>query len=113
MPLRDASYLNIIVWENPMGQIRDNFANEGGAFLCASLHNSGVQIVPENSKVHAAEISRESIRLGSSIRARWDRMREEGRKRESERLGRLGSVKPGRKRKGGERRLPLLLSLCM
>ena len=54
MPLRDASYLNIIVWENPMGQIRDNFANEGGAFLCASLHNSGVQIVPENSKVHAA-----------------------------------------------------------
>ena len=57
--------------------------------------------------MHAAEISRESIRLGSSIRGAREEMRER------ERLGRLGSVKPGRKREGGERRLSLLLSLCV
>ena len=55
--------------------------------------------------MHAAEISRESIRLDSSIRGAREEMRER------ERLGRLGSVKPGRKRVGGERRLSLSPSL--
>ena len=70
-----------------------------------SIHNSGVQIVPENSKVHAAEISRESIRLGSSIRGAGEEMRE----REA---WATWESKAGQK-EGGERRLSLSFSLAL
>ena len=44
------SCLSIIVWENPVGQKRDHFANEG-ALVGGRLNNSGVQIVLENSEL--------------------------------------------------------------
>ena len=100
--------LSIIVWENPAGQKRDNFANEGGAFLGCRLNNSGVQIVLENSQLHAA---------AAPPRSRANRLdlapHEGGGGTERGRLGRLGSVRVKGRREGvegGERRL--FLCVC-
>ena len=63
------SCLSIIVWENPAGQKRDNFANEGGAFRGCRLNNSGVQIVLENSQLHAAPPRSRANRLDLAPRS--------------------------------------------